>query len=193
MTRSSVLAWHRLVILGVVMLLAALTFLFLRGPAAWQRLHYPLPDEYRPMIAASAERHTVNPYLVAAIIQGESRWRSDVVSKAGAVGLMQVLPMTAGDLRGRVAADSDPTAAGLTDPATNIEYGTAYMRLLVERYHEIEPALAAYNAGMGNVDAWIARGDDIREAIEFPETRHYVLRVMRAKDVYERLYPDAFE
>lgn len=192
-TRSSVRAWHRLLILGVITLLAALTILFLRGPAAWQRLYYPLPSEYRPMIAASAKRHSVNPYLVAAIIQGESGWRPDAVSKVGAVGLMQVLPATADDLRGRVATDFSVAAVELTDPATNIEYGTAYMRLLVERYHEIEPALAAYNAGMSNVDVWMRRGDDIRETIEFPETRHYVLRVMRAKDVYERLYPDAFK
>lgn len=193
MPRSSVLAWHRWVILGVVVVLAALTYLFLRGPDAWQRIHYPLPDEYRPMIAASAQRHKVNPYLVAAIIQGESKWRPDAVSEAGAVGLMQLLPTTANDLKHLVEADFEPTADGLLDPATNIEYGTAYIRLLVERYHEIEPALAAYNAGMRNVDEWIARGDDIRDTIEFPETRHYVLRVMRAKDAYERLYPGVFE
>jgi soluble lytic murein transglycosylase len=115
---------------------------------------------------------------------------------------MQILPSTAADMTGKVNPDlrieADPDRDGvdsdaLRDPAANIEYGTAYLRLLVERYHEIEPALAAYNAGMSNVDAWLERGDDIRETIEFPETRHYVLRVIRARDVYERLYPDAFE
>jgi soluble lytic murein transglycosylase len=74
----------------------------------------------------------------------------------------------------------------------NIEYGTAYLRQLVERYHEVETALAAYNAGMGNADEWAETGGDIRDAIEFSETKHYVLRVVRARDVYEELYPEAF-
>jgi soluble lytic murein transglycosylase len=200
--RESLLAWYRWVILGVVLVLAGLTFLFLRGPAAFQRLYYPLPEEYRPLVAASAEKHRVNPYLMAALIHGESRWKPNTVSRAGAVGLVQILPSTAADMSERVDPDLRiPAASGrdgvdpdaLRDPAANIEYGSAYLRLLVERYHEIEPALAAYNAGMSNVDAWLEQGDDIRETIEFPETRHYVLRVIRARDVYERLYPDAFE
>jgi soluble lytic murein transglycosylase len=105
---------------------------------------------------------------------------------------MQILPSTAEDLRKSGRIDPELVGGDLSDPAVNIEYGTAYYRFLVERYHEIETALAAYNAGMGNVDGWIDAQGDIRESIEFPETRHYVLRVVRARDVYERLYPDAF-
>ena len=63
---------------------------------------------------------------------------------------------------------------------------------LVERYHEIETALAAYNAGLVNADEWAAEGGDIRERIEFPETRHFVLKVSRGRDRYEALYPDGF-
>ncbi|MRR13814.1 lytic transglycosylase domain-containing protein, partial [bacterium] len=148
---------------------------------------------YRGPIARAAERHQVNPYLIAAVIDAESDWRPDVTSRAGAVGLMQVLPETAREMdrRGTTSSEFDP--GDLASPEVNIEYGTAYFRHLVERYHEIETALAAYNAGIGNVDEWLDDGNGIREQIEFPETRHYVLRVMRARDVYERLYPDAFE
>jgi len=182
-----------MVLLGVVAVLAVVTFLYLRGPQFWQRWYYPLPDEYVSAIRASSERHEVNPYVVAAIIDAESAWRPEIVSEAGAVGLMQVLPKTAEELsrEGLVEAKFDP--ADLADPEVNIEFGTAYVRLLVERYHEIETAIAAYNAGIGNVDTWIEPGGNIRESIEFPETRHYVLRVARARDVYERLYPDVFE
>lgn len=187
------LARVRWLIAGVVITLAVLALLFLRGPDFWQRWYYPLPEEYRGLIAESARRHQVNPYLVAAVIDAESDWRPDTVSDAGAVGLMQVLPETAEELsrRGVVSAEYDPTE--LASPAVGIEYGTAYLRLLVERYHEIEPAVAAYNAGMGNVDQWVAAGGDIRDHIEFPETRHFVLRVARARDVYERLYPGALD
>ena len=78
----------------------------------------------------------------------------------------------------------------LADPEVNIEYGAAYLRYLVERYHEVEVALAAYNAGLANADAWAAEGGDIRAQIEFPETKHFVLKVSRGKDRYEALYPD---
>lgn len=203
MPRSHPLAPHRVIIGAVVAVLAVVALLFLRGPAFWQRLYYPLPDEYRADILASARRHSVNPYLIAAVIDAESDWHADTVSDAGAVGLMQLLPQTAQDveeaglvnLRDIMSQEEMLSSSGpppLTRPAVNIEYGTAYLRLLVERYHEIEPAVAAYNAGMGNVDEWLDDGGDIREEIEFPETKHYVLRVMRARDVYERLYPDAF-
>jgi len=175
---------------AVVLLLAFLTFLFLRGPAFVQRYYYPL--EHESAIRESAERHEINPYLVAAVVNAESGWDPDVVSDADAVGLMQVLPETAAEMRelGLVEASASDD---LSDPATNIEYGTAYLRYLVERYHEIETALAAYNAGIANADDWAKQGGDIRDAIEFPETKHFVLRVARARDVYERLYPDAFE
>ncbi|MHB9004128.1 MAG: lytic transglycosylase domain-containing protein [Coriobacteriia bacterium] len=192
MTRASALAPHRLLIAGIVALLALLVFLFLRGPAFWQQRYYPLPAEQRDSIARAAEAHEVNPYLIAAIIDAESGWEQDVVSEAGAVGFMQVLPETAIELRRRNLVERRFDPGDLSDPDVNIEYGTAYFRTLVERYHEIETALAAYNAGMGNVDDWLNNEGNIREQIEFPETRHYVLRVSRARDVYERLYPDAF-
>ncbi len=193
MPRSSLFAPHRIALAGVVLLLAVLTFLFLRGPQFWQRWYYPLPEEHIASIAESAERHQVNPYLIAAMIDAESDWRADTVSEAGAVGLMQVMPETAEEMRRMGLVDPSVVGeGGLQDPAVNIEYGTAYFRFLVERYHEIETALAAYNAGMSNVDEWVEAEGDIRERIEFPETRHYVLRVMRARDVYEELYPDAF-
>lgn len=190
--RQSPLAVYRLLLLGVVVALAVLTFLFLRGPGAWQRRYYQL--DHREQIAESAKRHRVNPNLVAAVIEAESDWQVDALSTEGAQGLMQVMPSTAEELahRGRVNAKKFPPSR-LSDPAVNIEYGTAYLRYLVERYHEIETALAAYNAGLANADLWSARGGDIRRQIGFPETKYFVLKVARGKDRYEELYPDAFK
>lgn len=186
------LAVYRWAILGVVTLLGAVAFLFVRGPDFWQRGYYQL--EHRADILASARRHRVNPYLIAAVIEAESNWDDTAQSAVGAQGLMQVMPSTAHELakRGMVEEDAFPVQS-LSDPRVNIEYGAAYVRYLVERYHEIEPALAAYNAGLANVDAWVAQGGDIRDRIEFPETRHFVLKVSRAKDRYEALYPAAFD
>jgi soluble lytic murein transglycosylase len=181
----------RWLLLGVVVVLGVVTLLFLRGPSFWQRQYYPLA--YEAQIADSAARHRVNPYLVAAVINAESGWGADRVSGAGAIGLMQVMPETARDLAAAKRVDRKRFPPDkLHDPATNIEYGTAYIRYLVDRYHEIEMALAAYNAGLTRVDQWAKKGGNIRAAIEFPETKQYVLKVMRGKDRYETLHPDAF-
>lgn len=192
MNRRSPLAVYRLVIVGLVAILAAVTFMFLRGPAVWQRHYYPL--QHKEAIAASAERHRLSPYLIAAVIDAESNWNAEARSSVGAVGLMQVMPSTAEELerRGMVDGRRFPVAR-LQEPEVSIEYGSAYLRYLVERYHEVEIALAAYNAGPGNADVWSRRGGDIREQIEFPATKHFVLKVSRGKDRYEALYPNAFE
>jgi soluble lytic murein transglycosylase len=182
----------RWLLVSLVFSLALLTWLFLRGPAFWQRNYYPL--DHRTEIAESASRHRVNPYLVAAIINAESGWKPNRTSAAGAVGLMQVMPSTAEELaRRRKVNPSKYPPSELSDPAVNIEYGTAYVRYLVDRYHEVETVLAAYNAGLRHADEWKRKGGDIKTAIEFPETKHYVLRVSRGKDRYLTLYPTAFK
>jgi soluble lytic murein transglycosylase len=182
----------RWAVVAVVVILGAVTLLFVRGPDFWQRQYYPL--KYEKQIAASAARHRVNPYLIAAVIDAESSWRPAERSSAGAVGLMQLLPETARDLARSGAVDGIQYPVNdLTNPEVNIEYGTAYLRYLVNRYHEIETALAAYNAGLRHADRWKKKGGDIRAAIAFPETKSYVARVMRSRERYEQLYPDSFE
>lgn len=157
-----------------------------------EKLYYPL--KYQEEIQAAAEEYQVNPYWIIAMVKCESDFDPDVVSSAGAVGLMQIMESTAQDIANRELVDSDLYSLdNLTDPETNINYGTAYLRYLVERYHEMNPAIAAYNAGLGNVDDWLEEGGDIRDYIEFPETQSYLELVNRAKEAYERLYPDAFD
>ncbi len=192
MRRSHPLATHRWLIAGVVLALGAVTLLGMRGPAWFQRFYYPL--EYRQEILSAAKLHRINPYLIAAVIEAESGFDPDTRSNAGAVGLMQVMPDTAEELlEDDLVSANAVEGRQLSDPRANIEYGTAYLRYLVDRYHEVEKVLAAYNAGLRHVDRWSAKGGDIREAIEFPETKRYVLRVVRARERYERLYPRAFD
>ncbi len=182
----------RWALLGVVVVLGLVAALFLRGPAFWQRQYYPL--RYADEIRDSARRHRISPYLVAAVVNAESGWDPETVSRAGAIGLMQVMPETAKDLADARDVDTKQFPPDrLSDPTVNIEYGTAYLRYLVNRYHEIETVLAAYNAGLRHADAWAKKGDDIRAAIEFPETKKYVVRVIRGKERYEALYPGAFD
>lgn len=192
MSREHPLSLHRVLPLALVAVLAFIAVAAVRGPVWYQRLYYPL--RYTDEIRAAASRHRINPYLIAAVIDSESSYDPDTVSKAGAVGLMQVMPDTARELRQRKLVSADIVGAGkLSDPEVNIEYGTAYLRYLVNRYHEVETVLAAYNAGLRNVDVWASQGRDIREQIRFPETKRYVTKVVRSRERYEQLYPHAFD
>ena len=122
----------------------------------------------------------------------ESHFQPDVVSDAGAIGLMQLMPKTAlfvgKTIRKKVKLDS------LTDPATNMHLGTAYLRRLLKRYKgNFYYTLAAYNGGATNVKRWrkktgIPDEDHFVEKITFNETKSYVKRVMRSYYLYENLY-----
>ncbi len=146
-------------------------------------------------INSSARRNHLDAALVAAVIAVESGFDPTARSLSGALGLMQLMPETAKHL----AAVSGGTAfkvSDLMDPAINIRYGCACLRLMLRHYHGSEiPALAAYNAGMGSVDGWAKRagvqGRRLKsEHIPYSETRAYVDRVVRFREEYRRIYGD---
>ena len=190
--RHRFLSWYRAIPLAVVALLGAISFVYSYAPSVLFGSLYPL--EYEEYIIESSERHGVDPYLVAAVINTESNWDEDAESSAGAIGLMQVMPETASNMADWELVDSsvyDPE--DLTDPATNIEYGCAVLGYLLEYYSgSSDKAIAAYNAGMGNVDEWLEGGSSLTEAIAFPETQAYLARVAMAQTRYEELYPSSF-
>ena len=146
-------------------------------------------------IDAAAQRDHLDGALIAGLIYEESGYRVKAVSGQGAVGLMQVLPSTARGL----ARSGRPAwlLVDLRDPSVNIEYGSMYLRELLERYHGSRLlAVAAYNAGTRRVDAWRVaarrRGHALAaNDIPFAETRRYVTRVARLQTVYRRAYGGA--
>lgn len=147
-----------------------------------------LPLRHEDIIRQQAADKQVDPALIAAVIYAESRFR-DATSQAGARGLMQITPQTADEIAQR-SGGTEFQQGDLAQPQINISYGSWYLRWLLRRYGENEMlALAAYNAGTGNVDKWIARdpGMTVSE-IPFPETRHYVAKVLDAREDYERTY-----
>jgi peptidoglycan lytic transglycosylase len=151
-----------------------------------------LPLDYRGTIRAQARAQHVPASLIAAVIFAETKFDART-SATGALGLMQIEPATAEFLARRSGATSFHLA-DLAHPATNIRYGTYYLRYLLERYHGDETlALAAYNGGETNVDRWLSRARAARVRftlgeIPFPETRAYVQRVEQAQHSYAKDY-----
>ncbi len=115
---------------------------------------------YLPLIEAAARRHRVDPLLVHAVIEVESRYRAQARSRKGAMGLMQLMPATARELR----------VGNPFDPAANIDAGVRHLRSLLDRF-DLQHAVAAYNAGAGAVRRFGG-------VPPFRETQAYVRRVL---------------
>jgi soluble lytic murein transglycosylase len=165
----------------VVLLGGAFAYLQQTEPGWWARLWYPL--RYEQVVRGHARNYRLEPSLLAAVIYQESKFRPDVKSSSGAIGLMQLLPATAKGIAIHTGG-SKFVVADLYNPELNVRYGAWYLRHLLDKYHDERTALAAYNAGQQNVDDWLQQG----EGIQFSETRAYVDRVERLKKIYRRAY-----
>ena len=190
--RGSFLRWYRAVPLIVVLIFGLVSFAFTFAPSLLFKSMYPL--RYEDEITASASAHGVDPYLVAAVIRSESSWDPEASSHQGARGLMQLMPETAQDMVAKGLVDGKRYSyENLEDPTINIEYGCAYLSYLLTYFNgATDRAIAAYNAGMGNVDGWAKQDKLLHNAITFPETQAYLVRVNMAKARYQELYPQAF-
>lgn len=152
---------------------------------------------YKDLIAAMASKYSVDPYFVAAIMDTESGFDPNAQSDSGASGLMQVTPVAAQEMINQDLVDGSQYSAGnLLDPETNIAYGTALLSWNLQTYGGSEEiAAAAYNAGQGNADRWVAAagGGDITDVIDLSETADYVQKVQQNKADLQEEYPDAFD
>jgi soluble lytic murein transglycosylase len=156
----------------------------------WENL-FPRPfwDELRK----DATANQLDPHLVASLIRQESEFNPAAISRANAMGLMQLLPHVgkglAKELKFRHFSQDDLLVAN-----TNLQLGTRYFKQMVDHYDgHVEYALAAYNAGEDRVDDWRKNGQfkDIEEFVEsipFTETREYVQAIMRNAMLYKALY-----
>ena len=156
----------------------------------WEAL---FPRPYWPELKKFSEKNGLDPYLVASLIRQESEFNPVAVSRANAVGLMQLLPKT-----GKVVARQERVkryaASQLYTPAMNLQLGTRYFRGMVDKFGgSFEHALAAYNAGSDRVEEWMGQGPyrdspEFVESIPFTETREYVQAIIRNANVYRQLY-----
>ncbi len=184
--------WYRVVPLAIMAFCLALSVGIDYLPKDLVRSLF-FPVNYASRIDDAAERYGVDEHLIAAVIRCESGWNDTAQSSAGAVGLMQIMPDTARGVSEQGMVDTnrfDPN--NLTDPATNIEYGTALLSHLQSQLQTTDEVIAAYNAGLGTVLEWKkdAGSKPFAEAISYPETQHYVSRVNESMRQYEKYYPN---
>ncbi len=156
-------AWHY----AVLILAGALSVCIESGVAVAQSAPVERPAAAHPYaahIAEASQRFDIPEHWIVAVLRAESEGDVRAVSSAGAMGLMQVMPATWTELRGRYGLGRDPY-----DPRDNIMAGTAYLREMWDRYSNVAAMLAAYNAGPGRYDEYLATG-----RILPAETRAYV-------------------
>ena len=156
----------------------------------WEAL---FPRPYWSDLKKFSLANGLDPYLVASLIRQESEFNPLAVSRANAVGLMQLLPKT-----GKAVAHQEQlkhySPPQLFTPTVNLQLGTRYFRGMVDKFGgSFENALAAYNAGSDRVEEWLGQGKyrdaaEFVESIPFTETREYVQAIMRNASVYKQLY-----
>lgn len=150
--------------------------------------------EYEEYVYKYSEENNIDPYLTFAIIKAESNFKRNIKSKSGAIGLMQLMEETAIEEAGEFGEEIVVTEK-LYNPEFNIKIGTKYYAKLYKKYNNELLALAAYNAGMGNVDKWIKDGiinedGSNMENIPIKETNNYVRKIIRNYNIYKKLYKE---
>lgn len=164
----------------------------LNGASDYVRAGYP--------VVAMPQGEEAWTTIIHAIARQESQFDRAAISRAGARGLMQLMPATAREQAGKIGLSYD-TDALTSDIGYNIQLGSTYFQRLLDRFGGSYPlAVAAYNAGAGNVNKWITANGDPRlpgadmvkwiENIPFFETRNYVQRVLENAVVYDTLHPE---
>lgn len=170
-----------------------IVFLFTKVDDIGRKL-YPFP--YREAVTYHATANHVDPILLAAIVKAESNFNPNALSTAGARGLVQIMPDTGHWIANQMNL-LDFDADKLYHPETSIKMGAWYLADLTKQFNGNQVMiLAAYNAGRGNVTKWLENNqwtgyEENIDQIPFPETRHYIRKVMWNYKVYHYLYGKA--
>lgn len=165
-------------------------FATIRGKL-WDGLSWRFPPAWQQDFQRYGANAGVDPWMLMALARRESAFNPTATSPVGARGLMQLMPGTAAKVS-RDLGLATPSHAALGDPDTNIRLGSTYIREMLDRYSGNRlAAAAAYNAGPGRVDRWLAdtprEYDRFVERIPFKETREYVKAVLAYRVIFESL------
>lgn len=155
-------------------------------------LPHIFPRKYQKEIEHFCEQYDLSESLVYAVVFTESKFEHDAISSKEAKGLMQIGEMT-GEWAGELLEITEYDKEMLFEPQINIKIGCWYLQKLTKQFGTVETALAAYNAGSGNVSKWLQNSeysDDGKTLKEIPygETKRYVKKVTATQKIYQWLY-----
>lgn len=150
------------------------------------------PKKYSELVEKYATEYELDPLLVYSIIKAESNFKEEAKSNSNAIGLMQIMLETAKEIGQKIDIE-EITEEKLLEPDININIGTKYFKILLEKYNNEKLAIIAYNAGMGNLDTWLKQGiidpeGNNLENIPFPETKNYVKKILQNYKIYSEIY-----
>ena len=179
-------------VIAIAIILLIIVFVFIFKDKILKIMY---PKTYQEIVSIYAEEYNVEENLIFAVIKAESNFDENAVSHKSAIGLMQIMEETADDIATTYGIDIDTEniVESVADVHNNINIGTKYLAILLDKYGNKEVAVAAYNAGIGTVDNWIekdiikADGSDI-ENIPHKETNNYVRKILRNYEIYQSIY-----
>ena len=160
--------------------------LIVGGMYAFYQIRYPV--KYKETIVKYADTYAISPRLVASLINEESSFDPNAVSKAGAMGLMQITPST-GEYIAKKLGVQDYKTEDLFDVDTNIKFGCYYLSYLRERFVDEQVYLAAYNAGETTVSIWlnnkeISSNGVTLDKIPYNVTQNYTNKILQGMKHY---------
>ncbi len=173
--------------------------LFLDDPpslqnVSWWKCSYPMV--YKDIVYRQAKANTLDPFLILGLMREESALKENIISWAGAIGLMQLMPTTAKEQSEKMKLPFDINR--LIEPDYNITLGSAYLKRISEilsdlKFPDYILAVGAYNGGPGNMKQWVQQSetvslDEFIEEIPYEESRNYVKRVLSSYFTYKILY-----
>jgi len=149
---------------------------------------YPL--KYKDIIDEYSEEFNLDRYAIYSVINIESNYDKKALSKAGAIGLMQLLPSTAADVANRLNIQEE---INLYDEKINIRLGCYYLSYLLDMYdNNMTNALCAYNWGLTNVNNWLQLGNKDESGtitnIPVEETKNHIKKFERNYKIYKLIY-----
>ncbi len=154
--------------------------------ALYYNFRYPL--KYKSEILQYSKQYNIQPEFVASVINAESGFDSNAVSKVGAIGLMQILPSTGNYIASLL--NENFNEQDLFNPGVNIKYGCFYLNYLSKRFYSEKEVLCAYNAGETIVKNWLKDNNNsldgkVLDKIPYPATNYYTNKILHSKKHYK--------
>ena len=182
-----------LIISAILVLSIGFGFAFDGIATAIERRQYPLHERYANDIRNTAAQYGLPEAILWATVKTQSGFAADLEGDDGSIGLMQLTPEEFAMIQTEILLENPEESGRLYDPKKNLQCGAAYLSYLYQRYGVWETVFAAFDVGTATVDAWLANPEYVSDlgtlkTIPCAQTESFVHDVMRARELYTRLY-----